>query len=77
MPRVHQNQYDYLVKDRIKALHGELLAEGIRDTEVAKWLNCTSQNVSAHFKRASFSFRQILIIEDHLKKLRDKRLAEH
>lgn len=76
MPRVKTKEYDYLVKDRIKALHSELLAEGIRDTDVAEWLDCTSQNVSAHFRQASFSFRQVLIIEDHLKKLRDKRLAD-
>lgn len=73
MPRVRSKEYDYLVKDRIKALHGELLAEGVHNVEIASWLGCTPQNVGAHFKHGSFSFKQILIIEDHLKKLQDRR----
>ena len=68
MPRVRQNREDYLVKDAVKKLHGQLLAEGIRDTEVATWLGCSSQNTSSHFRNASFSYKQILIIQDNLKR---------
>ena len=66
MPRIKQNRDEYLVRNAVKALHGRLLAEGIHDVDVAQWLNCTSQNVSSHFRNATFSYRQILIIEDHL-----------
>lgn len=66
MPRVLQNKYEYMVRDKVKALHGRLLAEGVRDTEVARWLGCTSQNVGNHFRNASFTYKQILIIQDHL-----------
>ena len=67
MPRISANRYDYIVRDKVKSLHGQLLAEGIRDTEVAEWLGCTSQNVGNHFRNATFSYKQILVIEDHLK----------
>lgn len=67
MPRVKLNREENMVRDAVKKIHGQLLAEGIRDTEVAEWLGCTSQNVSSHFRNATFSYRQILVIEDHLK----------
>ena len=70
MPRVKQNRYDYMVKDQVKALHGELLAEGIRDTTVAEWLGCSSQNVGSHFRNGTFSYKQILIIQGELNRLR-------
>lgn len=72
MPRIRQNKYDYMVLDRVKDLHGRLLAEGIRDTEVAEWLGCTSQNVGAHFRNATFNYKQILIMEELLKERKGK-----
>lgn len=72
MPRVKldriANHEEYLVQDATKQLHGRLLAEGIHDTEVASWLGCSSQNVSSHFRNCTFSYRQVLIIEDNLKR---------
>lgn len=73
MPRIRQNKYDYMVLDQVKALHGELLAEGIRDTEVARWLDCSSQNVGAHFRNGSFSYKQILIIQDHIDRIKESK----
>ncbi len=73
MPRILQNKYEYMVRDKVKALHGRLLAERIRDTEVAKWLGCSSQNVGNHFRNATFTYKQILIIEDHIKTLEKER----
>lgn len=66
MPRVKLNRYEYMVRDRVKALHGRLLAEGIHNTEVARWLDCSSQNVGNHFRKGTFTYKQILIIEDKL-----------
>lgn len=71
MPRIRQNKYDYMVLDRVKALHGRLLAEGIRDTEVAEWLGCSSQNVGNHFRHGTFNYKQILIMEDRLQKRKE------
>ena len=72
MPKVKldhiANHEEYLVRDAVKALHGKLLAEGIHDTDVAEWLGCSSQNVSNHFRNCTFSYRQVLIIEDNLKR---------
>lgn len=71
MPRIRENRFDYMVRDRVKQLHGELLAEGIRDVEVARWLNCSSQNASAHFRNASFTYKQILIIRERLREVKE------
>ena len=66
MPRVKLNREEYLVRDAVKKLHGQLLAEGIHDVDVAGWLHCTPQNISRHFRNGSFSYRQILIIQARL-----------
>ena len=76
MPRIKLKKYDYMVMDRIKALHGALLAEGIRNPEVASWLGCTSQNVGSHFRNGTFTYKQVLIIEDHLRMIREKSLDQ-
>lgn len=66
MPRVKLNKIDYLVRDRIKNLHGRLLAQGLKNVDVAKWLGCSPQNVGYHFRHGTFSYRQIVTIEEHL-----------
>lgn len=73
MPRIRANRYDYMTADKVRRLHGELLAEGIRDTEVAEWLGCTSQNVGSHFKRGTFSLKQYIIMMDKLDAVKAKR----
>ena len=36
MPRIKQNRDEYIVRDELKQLHGQLLAEGIRDVQVGQ-----------------------------------------
>lgn len=74
MPRIYERRFEYAAEDEIRNLHGQLLAEGIHDAEVAEWLGCSPQNVSRHFREASFSFRQVVVIRGRLKEEREKRL---
>ena len=71
MPRIKQNRDEYIVRDELKQLHGQLLAEGIRDVQVGQWLNCSGQNVGKHFKNASFSYKQVRIIQNNLAAVRE------
>ncbi len=71
MPRIDANRYRYQARDMIRELHGALLARGVRDVQVADWLNCTSQNVGRHFKNGSFTLEQFLTIRGHLEEMKE------
>ena len=73
MPRINEKRFDYAAEDAIRALYGELKAEGISDAEVGAWLNCSGQNVGRHFREASFSFRQYVIIRGRLDEIKEAR----
>ena len=69
MPKVYLTEADQLVEKELKALHAELIVQGIRNRTIASWLGCSEQNVSQLWKNCSFSFRQIVAIRHELKKI--------
>lgn len=71
MPKVYMSEADRLCDRELKRLHGELLAEGIRDKTIALWLGCTAQNVGQLWKNHSFSYKQILVIQKELEKVKE------
>ncbi len=66
MPRISSKRYDYELRDAMKSLRGELAAEGITLSQVGEWIGCSGQNVGAHLRHGTFSFKQMLIIRGNL-----------
>lgn len=79
MPKIYLSMAEQLAARELKKLHAELLAEGIRDKQIAAWLSCSPQNVGQLWKRASFSYGQILVILEHLRRIKEQNLegVEH
>ena len=71
MPRIKRAKNDYMVRDELKQLHGQLLAEGISNKKVGEWLDISGQCVGQHFKNASFSYRQVRVMETGLAEVRE------
>ena len=71
MPRIDAYRYRYQAKAMIRDLHGQLLARGVHDVQVAGWLNCTSQNVGHHFRNGTFTLEQFLTIQGNLAELKE------
>jgi len=69
MPKVYLSEADRLCNKKLKQLRGRLAAERITNDQVGEWLNCTGANVAKHFRNGSFSYRQILVIEDRLSRI--------
>lgn len=67
-----KSEADLICERETKKLHGELYAEGIRNKDIAVWLHCSEQNVSQLWKRCSFSYKQILIIQTQLERIKDR-----
>lgn len=72
MPKIYLSKAEQFAARELKKLHAELLAEGIRDKTVAEWLGCTPQNIGQLWKRASFSYGQILVILEQLKRIKEQ-----
>lgn len=70
MPKVFLNDADRICSREHKKLHGELMAEGVTNRQIASWLNCTAANVGQRWKNCSFSYRQILIMQHELERIR-------
>lgn len=70
--KIYLSRAEQLAARELKKLHAELLTEGIRDKTIAEWLNCTPQNIGQLWKRSSFSFGQILVIQEHLKRIKEQ-----
>ena len=72
MAKIYLDETDRRHMRKVRALHGELLAEGIHDAQIGEWLGCTSQNVSQKWKRGSFTWREHDIIKQKLEEVRKK-----
>lgn len=71
MPRVFINDADRIVDRELKRLHARVLVAGYKNSDIARWLDCTPQNVGYLWKNNSFSWKQILIIQERLKDFED------
>ena len=69
MPKVYLTEGDRLVTRATKELLGKLRAEGITYKTIAEWLDTTPQNVGQHFKKRSFNYKQVLIMQNELEKI--------
>ena len=70
MPRIKANKNIYLVKDTVEDLRWECKRYGLSQKEQAMLLNCTEQNIGKHYRNASFSIGQFLIIKNRLEELK-------
>jgi len=70
MPRIKANKNIYLVRDAVEDLKWECKRYNLSQEEQAELLNCSKQNVWKHYKNASFSIGQYLIIKQRLEELK-------
>ena len=73
MPRIKANKNIYLVKDTVEDLRWECKRYGLSLKEQSQLLNCTEQNVGKHYRNASFSIGQYLIIKQRLEEIKAKK----
>lgn len=76
MPKIYRSLAESLAARELKKLHAELLAEGIRDKTVAEWLNCSPQNIGRHWKNNSFSYAQVLVIQEQLRAIKEEGIRD-
>lgn len=62
MPRIKANKREYMIKDFSSWLVGKMWEQGLKQKDVAEWLDCTQQNFSLKLKNHSFTLEEIIII---------------
>lgn len=72
MPKVYLSAEDRMMDAEARKLRAELLAAGFRNADLAEWLGCSPQNIGYLWKNKSFSWRQILIVQAHLRRYEER-----